>query len=130
MGSHTFKVRGRMQGLNDYIKDNRGNKGKFLGNQMKKFQTEEVMREVTAMGDTMPRFTKPVFITFHWIEINNKRDPDNFIFAKKFVLDGMVKIGMLPNDGMKNIVGFKDTWEVRPETNGGVYVTVTEVDDV
>lgn len=121
--TYTFKVQGRMQALNDYTKANRGAKGKFYGNKMKQFQTNDVFEQIQKLGD-FPKFTKPVTIEFHWVEINAKRDPDNFIFAKKFVLDGMVKAGMLSNDGMKNIAGFVDSWEVQPETNGGVIVTI------
>lgn len=129
MRFYKFKIQGRMQGLNDYVKDNRGAKGKFIGNKMKQFQTNDVAEQIKALGD-FPKFDEPVYVLFHWVEINSRRDPDNFIFAKKFVLDGMVKAGMLPNDGMKNIEGFQDTWEVDPDTNGGVIVTVKGAMDV
>lgn len=124
--SFTFQVDGRMPGLNDYIKANRGSRGKFFGNGMKKFLTDEVEKLLTSIGDEMPRFTKPVVVVFEWKEMNMKRDPDNVAFAKKFILDGMVKAGMIENDGWKQIAGFADTWEVRPDTDGGVIVTVTE----
>jgi Holliday junction resolvase RusA-like endonuclease len=117
-----------MQALNDYIKENRGARGKFMGNKYKKFQTEDVAKQI--LKQNPPHFTKPVIVEFHWVEINKKRDPDNFVFAKKFVLDGMVKAGVISNDSWNNIAGFgKETWEARPETNGGVIVTVTEVAD-
>lgn len=124
----TFKVQGRMQALNDYISVNRGKKGKWLGSKYKKEQTEMVVEALEAFGSDLPHFEKPVIVEFHWVEINKKRDPDNFVFAKKFILDGMVKAGLIPNDGWSNIAGFgKETWECRPETHGGVIVTVTEV---
>lgn len=126
MKTFTFKVQGRMQGLNDYIRDNRGNRGKYYGNKVKQAQTDDVAQQIIALG-AFPRFDTAVSIKFHWVEINARRDPDNFIFAKKFVLDGMVKAGVLPNDGMKNIAAFHETWEVDSDTNGGVVVTVTEV---
>ena len=124
--TYRFKIQGRMQALNDYTKANRGKKGIFLGNKYKQFQTNDVAEQI-ALDPNMPKFTKPVIVSFHWIEINKKRDPDNFIFAKKFLLDGMVKAGLIPKDGWSHIAGFGgETWESRPETNGGVIVTVQE----
>lgn len=126
MAYFKFKIQGRMQALNDYTKANRGKKGIFLGNKYKQFQTQEVAEQI--LKQNPPHFTKPVIVEFHWIEINKKRDPDNFIFAKKFILDGMVKAGVIPKDGWNNIAGFGgETWEAQPDTNGGVIVTVTEV---
>lgn len=126
--TYTFKIQGRMQALNDYTKANRGKRGIFLGNRYKQFQTTEVSEQI-AKDLNMPHFTKPVIISWHWIEINKKRDPDNFIFAKKFVLDGMVKAGLIARDGWSQIAGFGgETWESRPDSNGGVIVTITEVE--
>ena len=126
MSYFKFKIQGRMQALNDYTKVNRGRSGIFLGSKYKKEQTDDVANQILAQNP--PKFTKPVIVEFHWIEINKKRDPDNFVFAKKFVLDGMVKAGLIAKDGWSNIDSFgKETWEARPDTNGGVIVTVTEV---
>lgn len=128
--TYTFKIQGRMQALNDYTKVNRGKAGIFLGNQTKKAITNDVAQQIIDQGD-FPHFTKPVIVRFHWIEINRRRDPDNFIFAKKFVLDGMVKAGMIPKDGWSHIAGFGgETWECRPDTHGGVIVTVEEAENV
>lgn len=129
MSFYKFKIQGRMQALNDYIKDNRGAKGKFMGNKYKQFQTHDVANQIDEQGD-FPTFNGLVQIEFHWIEINKKRDPDNFIFAKKFILDGMVKVGMIPNDGWKNIASFVDTWECQPDTNGGCIVTIKDLVEV
>jgi hypothetical protein len=126
LSQYTFKIQGRMQALNDYTKANRGKKGIFMGNKYKKFQTEDVANQI--LKQNPPHLTRPVIVEFHWIEINKKRDPDNFVFAKKFILDGMVKAGLIPKDGWNNISGFgQESWEARPDTNGGVIVKVTEV---
>jgi hypothetical protein len=125
MSYYKFKIQGRMQALNDYIKVNRGKRGIFLGNQTKKFVTEDIAEQISKQNPI--HFDKPVIVEFHWVEINKKRDPDNFVFAKKFVLDGMVKAGIIDGDGWKHIDSFgKESWEARPDTNGGVIVTVTE----
>lgn len=58
----------------------------------------------------LPEFTKPVKIRFHWIEGNRKRDLDNVAFAKKFILDALVKLGKLPDDNRKCVTGFTDSF--------------------
>ena len=60
---------------------------------------------------SLPRYKKPVKIHFHWIEGNKKRDLDNVSFAKKFILDSMVKTGKLQDDNKNYVRGFKDTFE-------------------
>jgi len=120
---YIFKYNGRMSGLNEYTNANRGSKGKFFGNQTKKFWTNEIAE----LLHDAPKFKNPVTIKFHWVEPNAKRDPDNFIFAKKFILDGMVKAGVIENDGHKNIIAFTDTWEVDKDSEGSVLVNISEV---
>ena len=64
----------------------------------------------------MPRFDNPIKIHFHWIEGNKKRDLDNVCFAKKFILDSMVKHGKLKDDNRKYVYAFTDTFEYGKET--------------
>lgn len=66
-----------------------------------------------------------VFIDFHWMEKNRRRDPDNIAAAKKFVLDGMVQAGLLKNDGWSQVKGWKDFFYVDAE-RPGVNVVVTD----
>lgn len=58
------------------------------------------------------KITKPVTIRFRWIEKNSRRDMDNIAFAKKFILDALVKKGVLPDDGWKWVKGFRDEFEI------------------
>jgi len=62
-----------------------------------------------------------VTILFYWKEKSMRKDPDGFTTGKKFICDGLVKAGVLPDDGWKYIMGFSDKWEVDKE-NPGVYV--------
>ena len=64
----------------------------------------------------MPRFENPVEIHFHWVEGNKRRDLDNIAFAKKFILDALVKYGKLADDNRKCVTAFTDTFEYSDET--------------
>jgi Holliday junction resolvase RusA-like endonuclease len=47
-------------------------------------------------------------VRFEWHEKTKRRDADNIAFAKKFILDALVKMGVLPNDSRKYVKGFYD----------------------
>ena len=90
--------------LNDYIRECRANK--YQAAVTKRAVESYIMRY---MADA-PQFKRPVYLSFHWIEHGKKRDPDNVAFAKKFVLDALVKGGHLQNDTARYIAGFSDTF--------------------
>lgn len=114
---------GRFPGLNDYIAAM--NRNRHIGNDMKQEHTDAV----AWLFKGRRTVTQPVTIQFVWQEPNNRRDPDNIIFAKKFILDGMVKAGVLPDDTQKWILGFKDYIVVDPAAPG-VWVTVMTKEEV
>ena len=122
----------KFPGLNDYVDANRRNK--FVGHNMKEEYTNAVTLLAKKNGITVKY---PVIINFVWQEENSKRDPDNIIFAKKFILDGLVNAGVLPNDTQKWILGFSDSWVAQPPKNSktkgqpniqvGVLLTIKEI---
>lgn len=73
----------------------------------------------------LPKYEKPVTIHFHWIEGNKRRDLDNICFAKKFILDALVKFGKLKDDNRKCVTAFTDTFEYGEETK--VILEIMEV---
>ncbi len=100
----------KLPSLNEYINECR--KNRYAGAKMKR-ETEE------AIGwyiNKLPRFDNPVKIHFHWIESNRRRDLDNICFAKKFILDALVKGGKLKDDNRKCVTAFTDTFEIGSET--------------
>ena len=94
----------KLPSLNEYIDVCRSNKY-----QAAKYK-REIESEIALYIARMPRFEKPVRIHFHWVETDGRRDLDNICFAKKFILDAMVKCGKLKDDGQKYVVGFADTF--------------------
>lgn len=99
-----FTVRGTMPGLNEYIRAERANR--YAASKMKRAQTERVALAAAAQG--MPGFTCPVEVTITWVEPNRRRDVDNVAFAKKFVLDGMVRAGVIPDDSPRYVSAISD----------------------
>ena len=66
---------------------------------------------------------------FFWRLKNDKVDPDNIAFAKKFILDGMVEGRVLEGDSWKFIRGFADDFEVKPADVGVVVVVYKFVEE-
>lgn len=116
---HTITIEAKLPSLNDYIKACRANR--YEGAEMKK-DTERIISWFIAR---LPRFEKPVEIHFHWIEGNKRRDYDNVSFARKFILDALVKAGKLKDDNRRCVVGFRDSFEY--SDHFAVEVTITEV---
>lgn len=51
-------------------------------------------------------------LRFIWHERHRRRNPDNIAAGKKLVIDGLVRAGVLKNDGWEEIVSFSDEWQV------------------
>ena len=58
---------------------------------------------------TLHKTSGAVIVKFEWHEKTKKRDADNIAFAKKFILDALVSMRVLPNDSRKYVKGFYDT---------------------
>ncbi|MBR3384952.1 MAG: hypothetical protein IKG69_07100 [Atopobiaceae bacterium] len=120
--THSFTIEGRMPGLNEFIKAHDVSYKK--GNAMKQRETDRAAW--CAKAARLPRITCPVVVHFLWVEPNEKRDVDNVAFAKKFILDGLVRARIITNDDRRHLVGFTDTFATdrkRPR----IEVTITEV---
>ena len=94
-----IEILGELAKLNEHDGANRANK--FGGAQLKRGMTDLVAKQCLAQKPV----TKPVKIGFHWY-FSSKHDFDNIRFACKYVLDGLVHAGVLPNDNQKWVRGF------------------------
>ena len=97
-------IEGRMPGLNEYVDAERRNR--YAGAKLKRAETERAA--MAARTYRMPRFEGPVEVSFVWYERNRRRDIDNVCAAKKFVLDGLVLAGVLPNDSQRYVRALRD----------------------
>lgn len=57
----------------------------------------------------------PVKMSFYWYCKNKRTDPDNVVFARKFILDGLQQAGVIVNDGWNQIGEFHDYMRLDPE---------------
>jgi Holliday junction resolvase RusA-like endonuclease len=106
--------------LNEMIRIERGNK--YQAARIKKDTTNYVMYEL--MNKYKP-FKYPCKLHFTWLLTNKRMDLDNVAYAKKGVIDGIVKAGLLPDDGLKYIIGFTDEFELSDKI--GVRIEYEEV---
>ena len=104
---YSLTIPGELLDLNEYIRKERSSAGRYVANTLKQEQTEivawiakEQLRNVV--------LEQPCFVEITWFCKNAKKDPDNIVFAKKFVMDGLVMAGVLKNDTMRYILGFMD----------------------
>ena len=116
----TCEIQMKLPSLNEYINACRANR--FQGSKMKK----DLERDIGLFLSRLPEFEHPVRIHFHWIEENHRRDLDNICFAKKFILDAMVKAGKLKDDNRKCVTAFTDTFSYDKESK--VILEIEEVE--
>lgn len=79
--------------LNTYVNAERRNR--FIGAKIKKDMTELCMWLMRGKG----KFSKITKIEFYWVHGSKRKDFDNVEFSQKWIRDGMVKAGLIPNDG-------------------------------
>lgn len=116
-----LNIQGTMPGLNDFLAA--VNRHRLVGNKMKQEQTERV---AWAAKQQLPVFTRPINLTFVYREANRKRDKDNIAFAKKFIFDGLVMAGRIPNDTWAWIGDWSEAFVVDAAAPG-ITVIINEV---
>jgi hypothetical protein len=103
-----FSIDTRLPGMNEIIDAatrfrRRGSKRIPLYADMKSHSTNIVMWSIKAEGITGP-IPSPYGVTIIWQESTRRRDIDNIQAATKFVLDGLVKAGVVAGDGPDHCV--------------------------
>lgn len=105
--------------LNQYIYECR--KNRYAGAHMKSQIEDDIGWHI----ESLPEFRHPVKIHFLWVEKNRKRDWDNVCYAKKFILDAMVKHHKLMNDNRRHVTSFTD--EFAEGDDHKVILTIEEI---
>lgn len=120
-----FTIEERLPGLNDYTSACRTHWSK--GASYKRRVEETIIWYIkAAQGRGMLRPTSGrVVLHIEWHESDMRRDVDNIVFAKKFILDAMQKAGIIPNDNRKHVAGVFD--EIIDDDVDYVRVTLKEI---
>ncbi len=105
----TLIIKGRLDNLNDYTKACRSNKFAGAGCKAK---NELIITEFIEEQLTGVHFIGKTYLHFRWIEPNRNRDLDNVCFAKKFILDALVRNKVIETDGWRGVWGFTDEFDV------------------
>ena len=115
-------INGRLPSYNEYINACRSHWSK--GAKLKKDLEEFIQFEL--ISSRFLKILNPVTIKYTWYEKNRKRDLDNIMSGQKFIQDTLVKMGILQNDGWKNIIGISHDFKVDKE-NPRIEIYIEEV---
>lgn len=100
---NTFIIEEKLPSLNDVITKNRTNR--YVGAKFKK-SIEDIIGWSIKKA-LLTKTLKPVYsacvIEIDWHEATKRRDADNIQSSQKFILDAMVKNGILPNDNRRYV---------------------------
>ncbi len=119
-------VSSRLDGLNEVIKEARTHWSH--GANHKKAQQEIVeWAIVEAKKKGLKPVDGPFRLELFFAEPNTARDPDNIVSAKKFILDALQTMGIIPNDNQKYVLGFTESWGLADENRKvGVHIKLIE----
>lgn len=99
-----FKIGCKLDGLNEYTCECRGNK--FGGGKCKR-KNEDVCIAYIKASKIKP-ISGAYKVHFVWYEQRKTRDKDNVAFAKKFILDALQKSKITKGDDNRYLLGFTD----------------------
>lgn len=99
-------IEGELTALNEYVSAERRNK--FIAAKIKKDETGHCQNVAEKSDLKLQETDFPCALIITWYVKNKRKDADNIAFAKKFILDGLVEAGVLPNDNRKYVQGFAD----------------------
>ena len=117
-----FEIPGRLPGLNEIIEAAKSHFGAYA--KMKQTYTDMV----AWLAKKLPAY-KRVVLVITWYEPDRRRDPDNIMAGQKFIMDGLVAAGTIPNDSQKYMRGIMHRFEVDRQ-NPRVEVEIVDVEIV
>lgn len=91
-----FTISGELPDMNQIIKASKSHY--VVYSKMKKKYTQLVKES----AKDLPAIESADFL-IQWYCKNKRKDPDNITAGQKFILDGLVEVGVLKNDGWKQV---------------------------
>lgn len=116
-----FRIPGTLPNLNDIIQLSKTHWTKYRA--AKESVEQYICLCAREQNGRLPSFSR-IDLACTWFEANKKRDPDNIVAAKKFILDSLVGLKVIPNDGWDNVNSFHDDWFVSKKPL--IWVRVTD----
>lgn len=109
--SINFTIPGRLPSLNEFLDSTKRHKrGYYAGNDMKRKWERYISAYIPNKYKGLCLDGKYT-VAFQFYEENYRRDPDNISsVARKFILDALVKTGVLRGDSRKYVKGLKDEY--------------------
>lgn len=123
-GSQSFWIPFILPSMNKVIGANRNNK--YNGAKLKK----DVQRDIDLVirKANLKTIKGPVEIELVWYEKDARRDVDNIQSGKKFILDSLVEMKILPDDNQRWVKQIRDTvYVARSTQDAGVLVILKEI---
>lgn len=119
-----FEIPFRLPSLNELIAANR--KNPHVGAKLKT-ETDSAIMLVIKAAHLKP-VKLPCIVHMYFLEPNRRRDVDNVESAKKYILDALVKSGVLQGDSPRYVVG-DPSYTRYVEGDASVRVTIIEHED-
>lgn len=119
------EIKEKFPGMNDMIAASKRHWAIYA--KMKETFTELVSK--ATMDAKVSSITNQAVVTLDWHEpTNGRRDPDNVFAAKKFVFDGLVRAGVIPDDNKTWVYGARDNilYDL-PKKENGVIISVFNI---
>lgn len=124
--NNIIKIPLPLSSMNEYSDAQRANWRK--GHKMKQNNTYFCQMHILKAMNKGVVFNTPCRIKFTWIVPNKRKDADNIASAKKFILDGMQKAGLIENDNLNHIIGFEDIFIVDKSRTSEVIIEAIGVE--
>lgn len=122
---NTLIIKGELPSLNEIISAAKKGKGNYQPySKMKHEYTDMIAWE--CKSQLKGRTYNEIKLDIVWYSPNAKKDIDNVSVGLKFILDGMVKAGVIENDGRKQVKGFNHKFEIDKQ-NPRVEIMINEV---
>ena len=124
----TFKIPGQLPGMNKIIAASKTHHMVY-----KKIKEEHCWYIGTCIKKhNITPYTDgdlPINVKITWVCENKKRDKDNIMAGQKFILDAMVKSGVIKDDGWKYIGEIEHKFMVE-KNNPHVIIELTDKEEI
>jgi hypothetical protein len=125
LGEQVLVIPGTLPQLNDVV---RSSKGHWNNYSSEKKKTEKLIQTYILKAKLKP-ISNPVWFHFSWITKDYKVDADNIAFAKKYIIDALCSMKILPKDGRDTVKGWIDDFPPKDPENPRVEVLIYELQD-